>query len=195
MQGYYSGDYWDEADNTDSTDNTYRSNHPYGIDSSEGADNTEAQRLEASGEYQALDSLDRAADRVEQADWVNTGIHDVQVSELPEPEGITGESSFEHLSKEEMRAGMERYQEMRTAIQSGEGASSDYWAEYDRQRGLSYHDGYQNVYDSFYGNDAIRVAKDEDQYVDIINGRHRISLAREMGIDTLPAVVYERRTS
>jgi hypothetical protein len=81
---------------------------------------------------------------------------------------------------------------MRPTIESGPGANGDYWAEYDRARGLDYEHGYQRVYDAFYGTDAIRVNWDGTNY-DIINGRHRVWLARRMEIDWLPVRVIERR--
>lgn len=124
--------------------------------------------------------------------WINTGIRDVPVSDLPDPEDISGPSDFQKVSQSKMRVGLERLQQMKSIIDSGEGASSDYWAEFDRKRGLDYAHGYQRIYDAFYGDDAIRVNKDGDEY-DVINGRHRIWLAKRMGIRKLPTRVIERR--
>ena len=120
-------------------------------------------------------------------------LQNLMVSSLPAPEGISGAADFSKVSENEMRAGIKRLQEMRPVIESGAGAASDYWADLDRQRGLSYVDGYQRIYDAFYGQDAIYVEKDGDNY-DIINGRHRIWLAKQMGIDNLPMRVTERRS-
>jgi len=124
-------------------------------------------------------------------DWVDRGIVDVPVANLPEPEGINDASDFEKVPPEEMKVGLTRLQEMKPVIDSGEGANTDYWHEFDRQRGLTYPDGYQKVYESFYGQDAIRLDKDGDQY-DIVNGRHRVFRAKQMGIDTVPARVSEK---
>lgn len=124
-------------------------------------------------------------------DWVDRGIQDVPVADLPEPEGVEDASDFEKVSPEKMQVGLTRLQEMKPVIDSGEGANTDYWREFDRQRGLAYPDGYQKVYESFYGQDAIRLDKDGDQY-DIINGRHRIFMAKQMGIGTVPARVIEK---
>jgi len=124
-------------------------------------------------------------------DWVDRGIQDVPVADLPEPEGIDDASDFEKVSSEEMKVGLTRLQEMKPAIDSGQGANTDFWREFDRQHGLAYPDGYQKVYESFYGQDAIRLNKDGDQY-DIVNGRHRIFMAKQMGIDTVPARVIEK---
>jgi hypothetical protein len=92
---------------------------------------------------------------------------------------------------DEMREGLNRLERMKPLIDSGAGASSDYWREFDQTQSLDYEHGYQRIYESFYGNDAIRLNKDGDQW-DIVNGRHRIFLAQEMGIKTVPAHVIEK---
>lgn len=124
-------------------------------------------------------------------DWVDRGIQDVPVAGLPDPEGVDDAGDFKKVPLEEMKVGLTRLQEMKPVIDSGEGANTDYWHELDHQRGLAYPDGYQKVYESFYGQDAIRLDKDGDQY-DIVNGRHRIFMAKQMGIGTLPARVIEK---
>lgn len=118
------------------------------------------------------------------------GIRTVPMSDLPEISDLHGPQDFSKVSLEEMRAGILRLQEMLPTIQSGEGASSDYWADYDRARGLSYAQGYQRIFDAFYGTGAIRVERSAGR-VDVINGRHRIWLARQMGIASLPVQLIE----
>lgn len=145
-------------------------------------------RLSATG----MRAMQGEADAPAPGDWVDRGIQDVPVADLPEPEGVEDASDFEKVSPEEMQVGLARLQEMKPVIDSGEGANTDYWREFDRQRGLAYPDGYQKVYESFYGQDAIRLNKDGNQY-DIVNGRHRIFMARQMGMDTVPARVIEKR--
>lgn len=125
-------------------------------------------------------------------EWVDRGVLDVPVADLPNPDGIEGSTDFHKLSAPEMKAGLARLEEMKPAIASGKGASSDYWAEHDRQHGLDYAHGYQRVYEAFYGNDAIRLTNDGKQY-DIVNGRHRVWLAKRMDVKDLPARVIERR--
>lgn len=161
-------------------------------DSQDATDDIEAQALEARENLDALDALEEMPEQPERSEWVDTGIRDVPVADLPEPDDIHNDSDFQKISEDDMRAGLERLQEMRPAIESGRGASSDYWARFDEQRGLDYGHGYRRVYDAFYGHDAIRLNKDSDQY-DIVNGRHRVWLAKSMGIETLPARVIERR--
>ena len=46
-----------------------------------------------------------------------------------------------------------------------------------------------DVYDMFLGSDRIRVDKRPDGSLDVVNGRHRLLIARELGIKTLPGQV------
>jgi hypothetical protein len=121
----------------------------------------------------------------DQIKWVDSGIQSIPLNDLPPPEGISGEADFKKISIKEMQIGISRLKEMQLDIESGIGANSDYWAEHDRKHKLSYSDGYQRVFDAFFGMDAIKVAFDGEKY-DIINGRHRIWLAQKMGVDYLP---------
>jgi hypothetical protein len=133
------------------------------------------------------------SDQADQGEWVEKGIQDVRVAELPQPEGIEGSDDFKKVSQADMEAGIQRLQEMRPAIEDGSGNSSDYWSHIDHQQGLTYEKGYQRIYDAFYGNSAIHICRDGQQ-IDIVNGRHRIWLAKQMGIQSLPARIVERRS-
>lgn len=46
-----------------------------------------------------------------------------------------------------------------------------------------------DVYDMFLGSDRIRVDRQPDGSLNVINGRHRFQIARELGIKTLPGQV------
>jgi len=122
--------------------------------------------------------------------WVKNGVIDLGINEIPIPKDIVGSQDFKKVPIEEMRAGLERLKEMMPIIQSGVGAKKDYWVERDRQLGLDNFNGYVKIYDAFYGHDAIRVEKIDNKY-DIINGRHRIWLAKQMGITNLPINLVE----
>jgi len=126
--------------------------------------------------------------------WVDKGIQLISLDNLPNPEGISGSQDFEKVSETEMRSGIEKWLTMKTIIDSGVGNSSGYWGEVDRQQKIPYEEGFQRIYDSFYGQDCIRVNKAGD-YMDIINGRHRIWLAKRMGIQDLPMQVVEKSKS
>lgn len=120
---------------------------------------------------------------------INHGIVDVPVSELPDPD-LRGEEDFSKVSASEMRAGLHKLQEIRSSRGQGKGLDGDYWSQVDSQRGLSHQNGYRRIYDAFYGDSAIRVEKVNGKY-DIINGRHRVWLAKRMGITHLPVDLIE----
>ncbi len=143
-------------------------------------------------EMKALNNLDQMDNSPSEGDWIDEGIQDVAVDTLPRPEGIYSDADFRKVSREDMEEGLTKFQEMKPVIDTGEGANSDYWAEVDASNGVSYSDGYRRVYDAFYGSDAIRIVDNQGQ-IDIVNGRHRILLAKEMGIENLPARRIRRR--
>jgi hypothetical protein len=159
------------------------------------ADRSEDLLGDQRAEHDAMDALERLGDRdsADGEEWVELGMQDVPVADLPDPEGISDARDFSKVTPEEMQAGLLRMEEMRPTIASGEGASKDYWAEVDQRLGLPFTAGYQKIYEAFYGDDAIKLTKVGDTY-DITNGRHRIWLAQRMGIETLPARVTARRS-
>lgn len=134
----------------------------------------------------AKDNVAKLTDMMEQ----KNNIQDFAIAELPEPEGVSGTEDFTKYSSETLQSGIEKLQEMKPVIDNGTGNSSDYWYNYDQAQGLDVPNGYQIVYDSYYGDDHIRVEKDGDNY-NIINGRHRIWLAKQMGVESLPMEVVD----
>jgi len=123
--------------------------------------------------------------------WVNKGINNVKLSELPDVDGISGASDFKKVSMNEMKDGLQKLKHINNVMNQGNGNDSFYWSEFDKQKNLSYSDGYQRIYEAFYGGSAIKVTKDGNQY-SITNGRHRIWLAKQLGIKLLPAIVVEK---
>lgn len=49
--------------------------------------------------------------------------------------------------------------------------------------------GYYDVYSAYFKGDAIAIEQRPDGTLDVLNGRHRIMLAKDMGIDNLPVKV------
>jgi hypothetical protein len=124
--------------------------------------------------------------------WVDLGIRDVEVQKLSDIEGISDKNDFKKVPMKDMKAGLKRYLKIREVLDTGKGKSKDHWAEIDRKKGLSYPDGYQRVYEAFYGREPIRITKDGNKYT-VENGRHRVWLAQQMGIRVLPASIVERK--
>ncbi|MCP4351970.1 MAG: hypothetical protein GY795_41435 [Desulfobacterales bacterium] len=114
------------------------------------------------------------------------GIVYVNVSDLPDPDDIKDDSDFSKTSMSRMKDGFRKLQKMMPVIQSNEGSKGEYWFSKDQKWELSYEQGYQRVYEAFYGSEPIRLEKRGDNY-SIINGRHRIMVAKQMGIKTIPA--------
>jgi hypothetical protein len=121
--------------------------------------------------------------------WIDKGITALPVDALPDDAELT-QKDFIKASEAELQAGIKKWLSMRPLIDSGEGASSDYWAAIDRQQGLDYHGGHQHVYDAFYGSDCIRVERSGVSY-SVTNGRHRIWVARRMHVHELPVRLIE----
>ncbi len=124
--------------------------------------------------------------------WVETRMNNFDISNLQLPEHIQGEKDFQKVKLDEMQDGLKKLQEMKPVIEQGIGNRKDYWADIDKKKGLDYPNGYQRVYEAFYGLEPIRIIKDGDKY-DITNGRHRIWAAKQLGIKTLPLVLVERK--
>jgi hypothetical protein len=72
------------------------------------------------------------------------------------------------------------------------GATDEHFAQLDRDHGLDYSHGYQRVYDAFFGTDAIRLDRVGDRYR-VISGYHRLTVARDLGIPTLPVRIHGHR--
>jgi hypothetical protein len=71
------------------------------------------------------------------------------------------------------------------------GMSRADFAARDTERGAPALRRTADVYDLFLGSQAIRLARRKDGTLNPNGGRHRIEIARELGIDRLPAVMIE----
>lgn len=124
--------------------------------------------------------------------WVDTGIQMVSIDQInlsDSPVANTGD--FHKVSAQEMVEGFRKLQD-RVAPAVAHGADADYFSQLDATQGLDYAHGYRRIYDAFYGQGAIRLDKIGDRY-QVINGYHRLFLARQLGIKTLPAQVIARQ--
>jgi hypothetical protein len=100
--------------------------------------------------------------------------------------GVTGRESFRKTGYATMREGTQRLDEVvLPAVRNG--AGGEHFAAMDAQRGLDYEHGYQRVYDAFFGDDSLRLDARADGSYGVTNGYHRIYVARELGLRTLPA--------
>ena len=124
--------------------------------------------------------------------WVDTLVHNYDPTTLPWPEDIHGPDDFPKISFERMEDGVKKIQEMLPLIEQGIGNNKEFWENVDRERGLVHPYGYQGVYEAFYGSEPIRVIKDGNNY-SFTSGRHRVWIAKKLGIKKLPIVLVERK--
>ena len=124
--------------------------------------------------------------------WVDTGIKDVPVDKIDASDTyVNGLEDFHKVSHEDMVNGLRTLQrDVHPAVESG--ADKEYFQNLDQKHGLDYPNGTQKIYESFYGQDAIRLDKIGDRYM-VENGYHRIYVAKELGFPTIPARVIEKQ--
>jgi hypothetical protein len=124
------------------------------------------------------------------SDWVDRGIVDVPVADLPVPEGVSSPADFDHhISWEDSQTALKQLPDIQKSVK--EGKTRDDFFKDDQAAGLDYAHGKERVYDLFYGSDPVKLDKDGDQYT-IVSGRHRIFTAKTLGLDTIPAKLSEK---
>lgn len=124
------------------------------------------------------------------SDWVDHGIIDVPVVNLPKPEDIAGPQDFDHhITWEDAKNTTAELPKLQSEVQAGK--TRDDFHEEDCRRGLDYEHGRERLFDLFYGSDPIVLDKVGDNYT-IVSGRHRIFAAKEAKLDTIPARVREK---
>jgi hypothetical protein len=137
-------------------------------------------------------ALDPKEGKTDEGKWVDTGIQDVPVDKIDDSDTyVNSTDDFHKVSHEEMVRGFNTLQsDVRPAVEKG--ADVEHFRKLDQQRGLEYENGTQRVYEAFYGKDAVRLDKVGDRYL-ATNGFHRIYVAKELGLATIPARVIEKR--
>lgn len=126
-----------------------------------------------------------------QSEWKDHGIIDVSVSDLPDPEGVSSLADFpHHISWEDAKYRTQQLPEVRKEVQKGK-TREDFHAM-DQKEGLPYKEGKEGAYDLWYGDDPVNLCKADDKY-EITGGRHRIFAAKELGLNTIPARVKEKK--
>jgi hypothetical protein len=123
-------------------------------------------------------------------DWVERGIVDVPMADLPSPEGVSSPADFDHhIAWQDAQSATKQIPEIQKAVKDGK-TGDDFFRE-DQAANLDYAHGKQRTYDLFYGSDAVKLDKVGDQYT-IVSGRHRIFAAKDAGLETIPARVSEK---
>lgn len=129
----------------------------------------------------------------QETEWVDVGFKRIPVDSLDarDLEHVQGPADFHKATHDEMVDGFAKLDKVVDPALD-RGVDRDYFRELDQAQGLDYQHGYQRVYEAFYGDSSVRVEKDGD-VCRVINGAHRLSVARELGRETVPARVLERR--
>ncbi len=163
------------------------------MDINEGKDIESPELPKETSETQTSPEIIRAmqgGDSNEGQDWVDRGIIDVPVADLPAPEGVSGPQDFDHhISWADAHSAAKRLPEIQAEMRNG--STADDFSADDQQNGLDYSQGKRGVYDLFYGSDPVAVDKIGDEYI-INAGRHRIYAAKAVGLESIPARVMEK---
>jgi hypothetical protein len=107
-----------------------------------------------------------------------------------------GDETFSKVAREEFRRGWHDLPKVLESLQNRlhmtPADNSFYFYRLDLRAGRSYADGLQRVYDAFFGSDPIRLEKvpGSDAWR-VIDGRHRLRLAVELGWTMVPVVAHE----
>lgn len=113
------------------------------------------------------------------------GMEDVDVRNIVNES--TEPSTVENTTREQVAWGLDRLKSViEPALKLGKGP--DYFKARDAAEGLSGDRSYSAVYDSYYGDRAIELTRAAGCYT-LPDGDPRVQVARELGIDSLPAVV------
>ena len=98
---------------------------------------------------------------------------------------------YRKVSYEEMKEGLRKFiHVVRPAVERG--ATADYFDQMDQAQGLDYPNGYRRIYDAFYGSTSCIIVEEVDGKYRVTNGRHRLTLARELGLTSLPMCVVAK---
>jgi hypothetical protein len=159
-------------------------------DKSEITETTDSTPLPAPEKLSPSGMASMQGDARVNSDWVDKGMVDVPVSELPEPEGVSGPENFDHhISWEDAQAATKKLPEIQEQVHNGK--TGDDFSASDQAKGLEYKDGDRRIFDLYYGSDPVKLDKDGSEYT-IVSGRHRIFAAKEAGLETIPAWVTEK---
>lgn len=122
-------------------------------------------------------------------EWVDMGIQTVELDRIHLSDSpVNGTGDFNKVSAQEMEEGLRKLLDV-VMPAVAQGADGEYFSRLDGDHGLGYAEGYRRIYDAFYGHGCIRLNQMGDGYL-VVNGYHRLFVARQLGIKALPARVF-----
>ncbi|GIK71670.1 MAG: hypothetical protein BroJett021_06580 [Chloroflexota bacterium] len=114
-------------------------------------------------------------------------IHTVPIDQIDLSDSpVHSAADFHKVSRDEMIEGLTKLRLVQQWIEQG--ATDQMLRDFDAQHGLSGAQGYHNIYQVFYGDNAIALEQVGDGYR-VINGYHRLAVAQELGWTMIPARV------
>lgn len=117
------------------------------------------------------------------------GINEVPLDQIDLSDSyVRGAGDFKKVSPQTMREGFQKLQDV-VIPAVAKGADADYFARLDASQGLDNASGYLHIYHVFYGDNCIRLDKVGNKYT-VTNGYHRLFIARQLGITSVPARVF-----
>lgn len=113
----------------------------------------------------------------------STGVFEVPLHLIDDSDGsVSGNESFEKVSLADTRRAIEvLHREILPCVKGG-------WDPHGSENGeLS--DEARTIADYFFGDTRVKLRRETDGSLSVVNGYHRIYAARELGVDSLPADV------
>ena len=87
---------------------------------------------------------------VESRDWIDHGIVDVPVADLPMPEDVNSPDDFNHhISWEDARSATQALPQIQQEVNAGK--TADDFSKEDEQNNLDWQHGRRRIYDLYYG--------------------------------------------
>jgi len=124
--------------------------------------------------------------------WIDAGIQNVPLTKIDlSDSNVKGPEDCKKTSYDEMIKEFDVLEkEVRPAVEKG--ATADYFRTRDRVCGLDHHNSLR-IYDAFYGHNSIRLNKIDENNYKVENGYHRLYVAQELSLPTVPARVIEKQ--
>ncbi len=117
----------------------------------------------------------------------------VEVDELDSDGRVSGPAAFTKASYDDVRWGVEA-QDRVVGPAVARGKTPAYFRQRDQAEGRSGSRSYSRVHEAFYGSSSIKVSPLPNGRYEVVNGEHRLFVARELGIKELPVRIVGSRT-
>ena len=122
--------------------------------------------------------------------WVR--LDEISDSELKD---VSSETDFRKVSYAEMKNGLERFEKeiLSVLTETPKNFNADYFEKIDLKNEDAYLNGKTKIFNVFFGDEFIKVERfaGDSKYESVVNGRHRLKVAKDLGWKVIPAQVTE----